>query len=41
MLKDVFGFAESHQKATYGLGFKLTLARSSDNSVFEKSKNNQ
>ena len=25
MLKDVFGFAEHHEKAIYGLGFKLVL----------------
>ena len=25
MLKDVFGFAECQGKATYGLGYKLTL----------------
>ena len=25
MLRDVFGFAEHQQKATYGLGYKLTL----------------
>ena len=24
-LKDIFGFAEHQQKATYGLGYKLTL----------------
>ena len=27
MLKDVFGFAEHQEKATYGLGYKLTLTR--------------
>ena len=27
MLKDVFGFAERQEKATYGLGYKLTLTR--------------
>ena len=32
-LKDVFGFAEHQQKATYGLGYKLTLTRNSDNAV--------
>ena len=30
-LKDVFGFAEYQEKAIYGLGYKLTLTRSSDN----------
>ena len=25
MLKDIFGFAEQQHKATYGLGYKLTL----------------
>ena len=25
MLKDVFGFAEYQEKATYGLGYKPTL----------------
>ena len=27
MLKDIFGFAEHHEKVTYGLGYKLTLTR--------------
>ena len=35
-LKDVFGFAEHQTKATYGLGFKLTLTRNSDNAVLNK-----
>ena len=35
-LKDVFGFAEYQEKATYGLGYKLTLTRNSDNSVLNK-----
>ena len=30
MLKDVFGFAECQEKATYGLGYKLTLTRNKD-----------
>ena len=30
-LKDVFGFSEHQDKATYGLGYKLTLTRNSDN----------
>ena len=36
MLKDVFGFAECQEKATNGLGYKLTLTRKSDNSVLNK-----
>ena len=35
-LKDVFGFAECQEKATYGLGYKLTLIRSTDNGVLCK-----
>ena len=35
-LKDVFGFAEYQEKATYGLGYKLTLTRNTDNSVLNK-----
>ena len=35
-LKDVFGFAEHQEKATYGLGYKLTLTRASDNAVLNK-----
>ena len=35
-LKDIFGFAEYQQKATYGLGYKLTLTRDSDNAVLNK-----
>ena len=36
MLKDVFGFAEHLQKATYGLGYRLTLTRNKDDAVIEK-----
>ena len=36
MLKDVFGFAAHQEKATNGLENKLTLTRSSDNSVLDK-----
>ena len=36
MLKDVFGFAECQEKATYGLGFKLTLTRNKDDAVIDK-----
>ena len=27
MLKNIFGFAEHQEKATFGLGYKLTLTR--------------
>ena len=36
MLKDVFGFVEHQQKATYGLGYKLTLTRNKDDAVIDK-----
>ena len=36
MLKVIFGFAEHHEKGTYGLGYKLTLTRNSDNAVLNK-----
>ena len=35
-LTDVFGFAENQEKATYGLGYKLTLTRNTDNVVLNK-----
>ena len=35
-LKDVFGFSECQEKGTYGLGYKLTLTRNTDNSVLNK-----
>ena len=35
-LKDVFGFAGYQEKATYGLGYKLTMTRNSDNVVLNK-----
>ena len=35
-LKDVFGFAEYQEKATYGLGYKLTLTRNTDDAVLNK-----
>ena len=35
-LKDMFGFAEHQEKATYGLGYKLTLPRNSDKAVLNK-----
>ena len=34
-LKDIFGFAEI-DKATFGLGYKLTSTRNSDNVVLKK-----
>ena len=36
MLKVTFGFAECQKKGTYGLGYKLTLTRNSDNAVLNK-----
>ena len=36
MPKDVFGFAECQEKATYGLGYKLTLSRNKDEAVIDK-----
>ena len=36
LMKDVFGFAEHQEKATYGLGYELTLTRSKDEAVIEK-----
>ena len=36
LLKDVFGFAEHQEKATYGLGYKLTLTRNKDVDVIDK-----
>ena len=35
-LKDIFGYAEYQQTATYGLGYKLTLTRNNDNVVLNK-----
>ena len=35
-LKDVFGYAEYQEKATYGLGYKLTMIRNSDSAVLNK-----
>ena len=35
-LKDIFGFDEYQEKATFGLGYKLTLTRNSDNAVLNK-----
>ena len=36
MFKDVFGVAEHQEKATYGLGYKLTLKRNKDDVVIDK-----
>ena len=36
MLKDVFSFAEGQEKATYGLGYKLTLTGNKDEAVIDK-----
>ena len=35
-LKNVFGFAEQHEKATFGLGFKLILTANKDDAVLNK-----
>ena len=35
-LKDIFGFAEYQEKGTYGLVYKLTMTRNSDNAVLNK-----
>ena len=35
-MKDFFGFAEYQVKGTYGLGYKLTLTRNTDNAVLNK-----
>ena len=35
-LKDIFGFTEYQEKATYGLGYRFTLTRNSDNAVLNK-----
>ena len=34
--KDIFGFAEHQQKGTYGLGYKLTITKNTDNDVLNK-----
>ena len=36
MLKDVFGFAEHQEKATYGLRYTLTLTRNKDEGVIDE-----
>ena len=35
-LKDIFGYAESQEKGTYGLAYNLTLTRNTDNTVLNK-----
>ena len=35
-LRDIFGFAEHQQISSYGLGYKLTLTRNTDNAVLNK-----
>ena len=35
-LKDIFGYAEYQQKGTFGLVYKLTLTRNTDNAVLNK-----
>ena len=35
-LKENFGFAEYHEKATFALSYKLSLAKNSDNAVLSK-----
>ena len=36
MLQGKFGFAEHQEKATYGLGYKLTSTRKKDGAVLDK-----
>ena len=36
MLKDVFGFAEHQEKATYGRGYKITLTGKKDDAVKDR-----
>ena len=36
MLKDVFGLVKCQEKATYGLGYKVTLTRNKDEGVIDK-----
>ena len=36
MVKDVFGFAEHQEKAICGLGYQLTLTKSKDDTVLQK-----
>ena len=36
MLEDVFGFIQCQEKASYGLGFILTLTKSKDQAVIDR-----
>ena len=36
LFRDIFGFAEQQEKATYGLGYKLTVTRNKDDAVIDK-----
>ena len=36
MPKDVFGFSEHQEKATYCLGYNLTLTRNKNDAVLQK-----
>ena len=36
MLKYIFGFAPSQEKATYGLGYQISITRNTDNAVLNK-----
>ena len=36
MLKDIFGFVEHQEKASYGLGYKLTLTRNKADAAIDK-----
>ena len=38
LLKNVFGFAECREKATYGLGYKLTITGNRDDAVIDKTE---
>ena len=36
--KNVFGFAENHEKTTFVVGYKLTLTRNKDEAVMDKAR---
>ena len=36
MFKDFFGFAEHQEKATYEVGYKLTLTKNKDHAVLQQ-----
>ena len=40
-LKDVFGFAEYQETGTFGVSYRLTLTRNTDNAALSKNKSNQ